>query len=148
MTAHSPCIDAGDPNSLHDPDNTITDLGAYYFDLSLGVEEHPFGLKPLAFSLYSPYPNPFNASTTISFNLPSPANVTMKIYDITGREVQSLHSGRLSAGNHRLEWNSQGAASSIYFAVLETEGMPSGVYFVWLSADGGQPMMRKMVYMK
>jgi DNA/RNA endonuclease YhcR with UshA esterase domain len=76
-------------------------------------------LLPDNFELSQNYPNPFNPTTTIQYALPKAANVTLKIYDMLGREVRMLVSGNMNAGYHVIEWdglNSSGAqvASGMY----------------------------------
>lgn len=137
QTMQSPCTDAGHPFSSMIEGTTrtdeiqdvgIVDMGFHYSIspaeiLSAEKADDSKTRPPYNSNLLSVFPNPFNASTTISFNLPTAGNVSLKIYDLTGREVQTLQSGRLSAGIHRLNWNAQTAASGIYFAVLEANGM-------------------------
>jgi hypothetical protein len=70
------------------------------------------------------YPNPFNPGTTIRFTLPEPASVTVKVFDLLGREVRMLVNGNLSAGVQFTFWDGvdkDGApsASGVYFARLE-----------------------------
>jgi hypothetical protein len=77
--------------------------------------------KASQFSLSQSYPNPFNPSTTISFNLPSKSFVSLKIYDLIGREVATLVSEKLSAGNHSRQWNAANMASGIYFYRLQAD---------------------------
>jgi len=87
----SPCIDAGDPNSPLDPDGTIADMGAYYFDQSQqGVGNTP--ILPTRCLLYQNYPNPFSTSTTISFNLATKLHelAVIKIYNIKVQLVKQL----------------------------------------------------------
>ena len=71
---------------------------------------------PSKFVLLAPYPNPFNPTTTIRFNLPEAGKVSLVIYDVTGREVASLVNGHLSPGEHQAVWNAEGFSSGIYFA--------------------------------
>jgi hypothetical protein len=71
------------------------------------------------FDLCQNYPNPFNPSTIISFNLPLKSFVTLKIFDIVGREVATLINEELSAGNHSHQWNATNASSGIYFYRLQ-----------------------------
>jgi hypothetical protein len=80
------------------------------------------------------YPNPFNPSTTINFNLPKTSEVTLKIFNILGKEVATLVSEKLSAGSHSYQWS-------------KTEGMASGIYLYRLEADGFV-RTRKMILMK
>jgi hypothetical protein len=71
------------------------------------------------FRLLTNYPNPFNSSTSISFELPVASEVSLKIFDLSGREVSSLVNGHLSSGEHQIEWKADGLASGIYFMKLE-----------------------------
>lgn len=57
---------------------------------------------PDNFTLYSVYPNPFNLETTISFDLPEAQQLTVAIYDLTGREVIPLRTGNIQPGGIRL----------------------------------------------
>ena len=72
-----------------------------------------------AYSLDQNYPNPFNPSTTISFVLPSRSFVTLKIYDILGRQVGLLVNEEMEAGSHERTWNAKGCSSGIYLCRLE-----------------------------
>jgi hypothetical protein len=74
---------------------------------------------PSSFALSQNYPNPFNPSTMITFALPIKSFVTLKIFDILGREITTLISKELSAGNHEWEWNATGFVSGVYFYRLQ-----------------------------
>jgi len=74
---------------------------------------------PTHYSLQQNYPNPFNPSTTISFTLPSKSHVTLKVFDIMGREIAILVNGEMFAGNHTQKWNPSNISSGIYFYRLE-----------------------------
>jgi hypothetical protein len=65
------------------------------------------------------YPNPFNPTTTISFSLGSASNVTVKIYNLLGEEVETLVSGNRSAGIFRVQWKATGVASGIYLCRMQ-----------------------------
>jgi photosystem II stability/assembly factor-like uncharacterized protein len=65
------------------------------------------------------YPNPFNPSTTISFSLPSRSFVSLKIFDVMGREVATLASEEMPAGNYSRQWNATGMSSGLYFYRLQ-----------------------------
>jgi hypothetical protein len=70
------------------------------------------------------YPNPFNPSTIISYVLQFDANVSLKIYDIDGKEVAKLVNTFQKAGNYHAGFNASGLASGIYFYSLSaTDGL-------------------------
>ena len=71
------------------------------------------------FELLQNYPNPFNPTTTISFSLGSISNVTVKIYNLLGQEVETLVSGNRSAGIFRVQWKATGVASGIYLCRMQ-----------------------------
>ncbi|NQU67069.1 MAG: T9SS type A sorting domain-containing protein [Candidatus Marinimicrobia bacterium] len=75
---------------------------------------------PTDYILHSAYPNPFNPVTAISYELPEAALVSLRIYDMNGREVSELVNGELSAGYHRLVWDASYQASGIYFVRMIT----------------------------
>jgi hypothetical protein len=89
--------------------------------------------KPLSFSMRA-YPNPFNPSTKISFDLPEDGNVTLAIYDVLGRKVNDLASGFMQAGAYSGVWdanNNVGVSLSggIYFARLSVSDAQGKVKF-------------------
>ena len=75
---------------------------------------------PSGFLLYQNYPNPFNPITNISFFIPTQSQVTLKVFDILGREVAILESGLFPAGKYTTQWDSNGFPSGIYFYQLQT----------------------------
>ena len=86
---------------------------------------------PTSYELEQNYPNPFNPSTTIAFALPKPSEVTLKIFDASGREVATLVEGNLPAGKHEV--------------VLDASPFSSGVYFYRLQAGEFSRTMRLML---
>ncbi len=70
---------------------------------------------PTAYELEQNYPNPFNPSTTIAFALPKLSEVTLKIFDASGREVATLVEGRLPAGRHEVVLDARPFSSGVYF---------------------------------
>jgi S-formylglutathione hydrolase FrmB len=71
------------------------------------------------FELKQNYPNPFNPITNIEFTLPTNSKITLKIYDLTGREVAVILNETRTAGHHRLTFNGSGYASGIYYYKLK-----------------------------
>ena len=89
---------------------------------------------PSEYRLYENYPNPFNPTTIISYDLPGDADVTLKVYDMLGREVTTLVDQRQGAGHH-----------SAQFA--PTSGLSSGAYIYQLQAGSYQDR-KKMLFLK
>lgn len=71
--------------------------------------------NPDNFSLSQNYPNPFNPSTTINYTLSETQFVTLKVFDVLGREVEILINEEVNAGNHSIQFNANGLSSGIYF---------------------------------
>ncbi|MBI3112312.1 MAG: VCBS repeat-containing protein [Ignavibacteriales bacterium] len=71
-------------------------------------------LSPTEYVLANAYPNPFNPSTTISYELPEPTRVQLSVFDMLGREVAVLVDGEKSAGRHAVRFNAEGLTSGIY----------------------------------
>jgi hypothetical protein len=74
---------------------------------------------PGEFALLQNYPNPFNPSTTIKYELPTPSEVRMSVYDILGREVSVLVNERQQAGYHEVKFDGNGLSSGVYFYRIE-----------------------------
>ena len=82
------------------------------------VEENE--IIPQDFVLYQNYPNPFNPSTIIGYQLPVTSNVTLKVYDILGREIATLVNEQKPAGKYELKFDGSELASGVYFFTLKT----------------------------
>ena len=76
-------------------------------------------IEPILFSLNKSYPNPFNPTTTISFDLYDNLNSSIKIYNISGQLVDVLYDGYLDIGHHSLTWNALNQVSGIYLMSLQ-----------------------------
>jgi len=76
------------------------------------------GAWPEKFILHQNYPNPFNPLTTIAYELPEDGLVSLRVYDLTGREVANLASGWQAAGIYTIPWDATGLASGTYFYKL------------------------------
>jgi cyclomaltodextrinase / maltogenic alpha-amylase / neopullulanase len=96
--------------------STTPDAVVIQNPLSTPAEEQPM---PKTFALEQNYPNPFNPSTTIRYQLPQSATVSLKIYDVLGREVQTLVNERQAAGQYSVLFNASGLASGVYFYRLQ-----------------------------
>jgi hypothetical protein len=83
------------------------------------------GLPAAGYALHPCHPNPFNPATTISYDLPEPATVSLQVFDVSGRLVRTLVQGEtVPSGRHEVVWNGQdetgrSVGSGIYFYRLE-----------------------------
>jgi hypothetical protein len=75
--------------------------------------------KLSSFELQQNYPNPFNPATKISYSIPDAGHVSMKVFDILGREVMTLVNTEMKAGNHSVDFNAANLASGVYFYKLK-----------------------------
>ncbi len=92
--------------------------------IALGIEEN--GTTPKDYSLSQNYPNPFNPATKIKFSVPlwrgeGGRIVQLKIFDINGREVQTLINEALQPGSYEVTFNGSALNSGVYFYQLSTE---------------------------
>jgi hypothetical protein len=95
---------------------------------------------PTDFVLHQAYPNPFNPSTTISFDLHTTAHVLLRVYDMLGQEVVTLADEMRTAGNHRVTFMADGLASGVYFYRIDIQSVNGSM--------GRFIDTRKMVYIK
>lgn len=91
------------------------------FEYSNEVEV--FIAAPAEFSLAQNFPNPFNPSTAISFNLAVDSEVSLKVFNLLGQEVSTLVNGLLNAGTQQFNFNAVGMNSGVYFYQLEAKGV-------------------------
>jgi hypothetical protein len=87
----------------------------------LPVEPTPYPVVPTKYALYQNFPNPFNSTTMIRFDIMVPGKVTLKVFNVLGQEVATLVDGPYSAGSHLISWNAEPFPSGIYFCRMETE---------------------------
>ncbi|RMD94846.1 MAG: T9SS C-terminal target domain-containing protein [Calditrichaeota bacterium] len=88
---------------------------------------------PGKFTLQQNYPNPFNPSTTIVYELDKTAQISIDIYDATGKKIRTLFKGEKSAGKHSISFNAKDLASGVYFYRI---------------SDGTRSLVKKMLLMK
>ena len=105
-----------------------------------GIADSKSESIPAQFTLYQNYPNPFNPSTTIKYSLPKASFVTLKVYDMLGREVTSLVNEEKTAGNYQVVFNASSFASGVYFYRIETA--PAG------GQAGGFTATKKLLLLK
>ncbi len=119
------------------------DNGIGYFDLALITSvESTEKVVPGTYALHANYPNPFNPTTTLSYDLPERAEVSLEIYNVLGEKLRSLFDGTQPAGQHTLVWDAKDDSGI---------QVTSGVYFLRMVAKGGGKsvvMTHRMMLMK
>ncbi len=89
------------------------------------IVRNPTGIikssTPIDFSLKQNFPNPFNPSTAISFDIPKASDVRLTVYDMLGNEVITLLNGKLNTGSYEVKFDGGGYSSGIYFYILKTD---------------------------
>ncbi len=153
LSPDSPCIDAGNPFvQYNDPEDPLTPGYALWpaqgtilndmgnsggpgaRDWVVGIKKNPSSRSvPSIFNLQQNYPNPFNPSTVLSYQLSVVSNVTLSVYDVSGRKVAELVDGWRDAGQ--------------YEVTFDASHLPSGIYFARLTA-GDFTSTGKMILMK
>lgn len=101
--------------------DTSGNTSAFSLSLSTDIEEQQQQKLPQHFTLEQNYPNPFNPVTTISYGLPAADVVTLKVFDVLGREMLTLiDAEKQPAGWHTCEFDASRLASGLYFYRLQT----------------------------
>jgi len=98
-----------------DDDKTMTAV----FETVTGIEDKDN--LPTEYALYKNYPNPFNPSTLIAFDLKEPGKVTLKVFDILGREVATLIDKEMNAGRYKVQFYGTELAAGIYFYQIKSK---------------------------
>ncbi len=84
-----------------------------------GVDQPVTPVLPTRFALHEAYPNPFNPTTMLGFDLPLAGRVSLRVYDVLGREVATLVDGLRAAGSYTVTFDGRDLATGLYFARLE-----------------------------
>ena len=121
------------PDSLHGWAVGKDGVILKYIPVKTGIQNY-YTDSPDTYFLNQNYPNPFNPSTTISYSIPGKEFVSVKIYDVTGKEIVSLVNKLQEAGNHNIYFNG--------------DNLQNGIYFYTLIADGAIIKTRKMIFLK
>lgn len=86
------------------------------------IDDAPDVPLPNELALHPLYPNPFNGAANVSFSLAKAGDVTLNVYDVLGREVGSLLKGRMTAGEHQVQWICAECAAGVYLFKLNAAG--------------------------
>ncbi len=134
LSESSPAVDRGVliPGINSDYSGNGPDIGAFESDYT-AVAVRELKVLPEIFSLSQNYPNPFNPVTTIEYSIPTTSEVTLKIFDLLGREVATVVNKYQQAGKYK--------------TTLNASSLPSGVYYYQLKA-GTLMSTQKLVVLK
>jgi hypothetical protein len=102
-----------------------------YYSVTSVSEDHDL-TGPFNFFLDQNYPNPFNSTTIINFSIPRSTFVTLKIYDILGREIITLIAEEIAGGNHSVQWDASNFSSGLYHYRLSADGLNKTRQLVFL----------------
>jgi hypothetical protein len=100
----------------------FNNIAMHGYDMSVSVEEPQV---PRAISLLGNYPNPFNPSTVIRYQLPQEAHVRLTIFDTVGRNVATLVNERVFQGSHQVVFDASGLSSGVYVYRFDVDGVTS-----------------------
>ncbi len=121
-------MEEGNGDIIHDHSDNGNDASLYSTSWTLGkvlnqtsVPESDNDLLPEKSMITCAYPNPFNESAIIKYNLPRSTDVKLDVYDILGRKISSLVDNSQPAGEHQVTWQANGIPSGVYFYKLETD---------------------------
>jgi hypothetical protein len=89
-----------------------------WFIVAVGTAAENESTLPTEFALHANYPNPFNPSTTIQYDLPEAATVRITVFDALGRLVESMVIGHRSAGRYKVTWDADRVPSGVYIVRL------------------------------
>jgi hypothetical protein len=107
-------------NEITSGDNTLKNAGsAYIYSISANETSIFDNYNTPSFILGNNRPNPLNPTTTISYELPEAQNITLRVFDITGRLVETLYSGYKEAGKWDVKWNASNQSSGVYIYRLQ-----------------------------
>jgi predicted outer membrane repeat protein len=117
LTEGSPCIDASDPECIDPIDNTVCDMGAFWCNY-LGVGNAEFKIQNSKFKI-DLFPNPVRNISHFAFRISQCQCVTLKIYDMYGKEVRTLADGTYQKGEYNLQVNVSDLPAGIYLVRLQ-----------------------------
>ena len=102
-------------------DMTLNDGESVWANNTMTVVSMSDIILPTEVSLSKAYPNPFNPSTAISYDVPSDMNISLVVYDVRGRMVAELANGMRLQGRYDVIWNAENQSSGVYFMKLVTD---------------------------
>ena len=128
----------GDVTARDENTNEVTVSGTGYAMLSVALELTDTFIIPNQYKLYQNYPNPFNPTTVIQYDVPELSQVSLTIYDLSGREISQLVNDTQSPGLKTVVWNGRDFMGN---------RMGAGVYIYQLKSDN-YVESKKMIFVK
>ena len=104
-------------------------LGSAHDPIILNIQEENNNI-----AIKSPYPNPFNPTVNFDFTIFKDSKVSIQIYNLKGQKIDDIFTGDLSSGQHRYNWTASKQSS--------------GIYFIKISTDNNNPIIKKIVLIK
>lgn len=102
------------------PQRMEVDYVRVYRDRSVSVEERAEQFLPKTFALHQNFPNPFNPTTTLHYDLPQADSVTLEVYDLAGKKIAPLVERQQRAGQYAIRFDGSALSSGVYVARLHT----------------------------
>ena len=109
--------------------NSVTKLKQYAAVLPVAVLPVSSAI-PKEFKLNQNFPNPFNPVTKISYSVPVASFVNLNVYDISGRLVKNLFSGRHAEGNYEVDFNGESLSSGVYICRMNSENYTNSIKMI------------------
>jgi hypothetical protein len=116
----SPCRDAADSQWGYDPDNSLPDIGCYYYQ-TMAVDPSNASI-PTVIEMKPAYPNPFNPVSVLPLELKRSGHVDIAVFDLLGRKVVTVYSGMLAIGSHRITFSGENLASGVFLVAVRFDG--------------------------
>ncbi|NQT26522.1 right-handed parallel beta-helix repeat-containing protein [candidate division KSB1 bacterium] len=136
LQSSSPCIDVGTDVGISYLGDA-PDMGAFEYDPASGIPSSNNQIEK-AFILFGNYPNPFNPSTSILYQIPVQTRIRIGIYNVNGQEIRVIMDESIPAGSHQAEWDGKNSSG---------KEVPSGIYIYRFKADNAT-FTRKMALVR
>ena len=94
--------------------------GGVFRSINSTVSVEQENILPSIYFLNQNYPNPFNPNTIINYSIPNQSYVTLKVFDVLGREIETLVNEEQAAGIYEIDWNAENNSSGVYFYRIST----------------------------
>src|SRR5690606_29502459 len=116
-------LDSVEAHIFHKPDNPALGFVDYLPIESPMSTTNSSNEIIQSYYLYDSYPNPFNPVSTVKFSIPSAGLVSLKIYNLAGKEIVQLINSNMAPGTYEIQWNASAHPSGVYFVRLQTDAV-------------------------